>query len=401
MERHSSARQPQPGRERQADTWGSRVTDGGRFAGTPSVRRVVSPLPVVMILVAIGLDLATAPTLTGSALFCAAPLVAAPFFTTIGTALIGMFSVGGVALMRVLDEMSTGLMDLSETASTGVVALLAIVINRLLRRSGAAVSSARTIAEAAQFAVLPVPPTRIGGHRIAARYRAAQIDARIGGDLYAVQETPYGVRLVVGDVRGAGMDAVGTMAVVIGAFREAAEQEATLQAVAARLERALHREAKRQHGDAYDEGFTTALLAEIPAGRPGTLRTVNRGHPSPLLLAGGDVRFIEASRPALPLGMSGLGAAASDRVDEAAFPPGTTLLLYTDGLSEARNADGEFFEPDRALAGRDFDDPETLLDAVLVDVHEHTGGASSDDMALMALAAEPEPGGTGQGDRDG
>ncbi|SCK50123.1 Serine phosphatase RsbU, regulator of sigma subunit [Streptomyces sp. WMMB 714] len=399
MERHFSARQPQPGRERQADTWGGRVKREGRFTGAPSVRRVVSPLPVVMILVAIGLDLATAPTLTGSALFCAAPLVAAPFFTTIGTALIGMLSVGGVALMRVLDEMSTGLMDLSETASTGVVALLAIVINRLLRRSGAAVSSARTIAEAAQFAVLPVPPTRIGRHRIAARYRAAQVDARIGGDLYAVQETPYGVRLVVGDVRGAGMDAVATMAVVIGAFREAAEQEATLTAVAARLERALHREAGRQRGDAYDEGFTTALLAEIPAGRTGALRIVNRGHPSPLLLAGGDVRFIDPSRPALPLGMYELGAAASDRVDEAAFPPDSTLLLYTDGLSEARNAGGEFFEPDKALAGRAFDDPETLLDAVLADVQAHTGGASSDDMALMAIAAEPED--TGQGDRGG
>ena len=354
------------------------------------MRRVILPLPIVMILVAVGLDVATAPTLTGSALFCAAPLVAAPFFSTSGTALVGMFSVMSVAFMRVRDEMSTGLMDVSETASTAVVALLAVVINRLLRRSGAAASTARAIAETAQFAVLPVPPSRLDGFQVAARYRAAQVDARIGGDLYAVQETPYGVRLIVGDVRGAGMEAVGTMGVVIGAFREAAEQETTLAAVAARLEHALHRERKRQRGGGYDEGFTTAALVEIPVGHPETLRIVNRGHPSPLLLAGGHTRFIDPSEPGLPLGMSELSKEPADGTDEVPFPLGTQLLLYTDGLSEARDDSGEFFEPDKALAERAFDDPEILLDAVLVDVQAHTGGSSADDMALMALQRYPQ-----------
>ena len=104
------------------------------------------------------------------------------------------------------------------------------------------------------------------GCDVAARYEAAQADAFIGGDLYAVQDTPHGVRLVVGDVRGKGMGAVEAVAVVIGAFREAAEQEATLEAVAQRLERALAREGTRRDGlDAF-EGFTTAVLAEIPRG---------------------------------------------------------------------------------------------------------------------------------------
>jgi serine phosphatase RsbU (regulator of sigma subunit) len=389
VEEQSSDWKLRRGRERQADRWGGRIPREGRFAAPASLRRVLFALPFVMILVAVGLDLATAPTLTGSALFCAAPLVAAPFFSTSGTTLVGMFSVGAVALMRVLDEMSAGLTDLAETSSTAVVALIAVVINRLLRRSGAAVSSARTIAEAAQFAVLPVPPSQLGGFRVAARYRAAQNDARIGGDLYAVQETPYGVRLIVGDVRGAGMDAVGTMVVMIGAFREAAEQETTLTAVAARLEHALHREGQRQRGGDYDEGFTTAALGEIPAGHPETLRIVNRGHPPPLLLADGHTRFLDPSEPALPLGMSELGEGAADRIDEVPFPQGTQLLLYTDGLSEARDDSGEFFEPDKALAERAFDDPELLLDAVLVDVQAHTGGASADDMALMALQRNP------------
>ncbi|WP_254665934.1 PP2C family protein-serine/threonine phosphatase [Streptomyces sp. WMMB 322] len=391
MREQTRERALQSGRERQADRWGGRITREGRFTAQARVRRMILPLPVVMVLVAVGLDLVTAPTLTGSALFCAAPLVAAPFFSTIGTALIGLFSVGSVALMRVLDEMSTGMMDIAETSSTAVVSLGAVVINRLLRHSRATAFSARTIAEAAQFAVLPVPPSRLCGFQVAARYRAAQIDARIGGDLYAVQETPYGLRLIVGDVRGAGMDAVEAVVVVIGAFREAAEQETSLSAVAARLEHALHREGRRQHTRHYDEAFTTAALVEIPAGQPETLRIVNRGHPAPLLLsADGSTRFLEPSEAALPLGMSGLvPGKGADCTDEVPFPRGTQLLLYTDGLSEARDRNGRFFEPDKAFAGRAFADPETLLDAVLVDVQTHTGGASADDMALMAVQRSP------------
>ncbi|CAM5504628.1 hypothetical protein STENM36S_09348 [Streptomyces tendae] len=160
------------------------------------------------------------------------------------------------------------------------VAVLAVLVNGLVRRSDERLVSVREIAEAAQRAVLPQPAERIAGFEIAVCYEAAQADAFIGGDLYAVQDSARGVRLIVGDVRGKGMGAVAAVAVVIGAFREAAEQEATLEAVAQRLERALAREGTRRDGlDAF-EGFTTAVLAELPHGG-GTVRIVNRGHPPP------------------------------------------------------------------------------------------------------------------------
>ena len=76
---------------------------------------------------------------------------------------------------------------------------------------------------------------------------------------------------------------------------------------------------------------------------------------------------------------------AGSRVEEVTFPQGSQLLLYTDGLSEARDHSGSFFEPDKALAGRTFEDPEALVDAVLADVQAHTGGGTADDMALMAV----------------
>jgi hypothetical protein len=361
---------------------------GAHTFGSLDLRRAAGVLPLLLIALGIVLDLVTAPTLTGSAFFCAAPLAAAPFFTMGGTALVGMVSVAAVALMRVLDEMSNGLMDISETSSTAVVSALAILINRHLRRSGAALSSARTIAEAAQFAVLPVPPSRLDGFQVAARYRAAQIGARIGGDLYAVQETRFGVRLLIGDVRGKGMGAVQTVVLLVGAFREAADQEPALETVAERLERALLREGPRRRDPEFCEDFTTATIAEIPADDPERLRIVNRCHPSPLLLADGECRFLEPAVAALPLGQPDLGR-RPDRVDEVPFPDGSQLLLYTDGLSEARDGDGAFFEPDTALAGRSFDDPEDLLDAVLDDVQAHTSGASADDMALMAVQRRP------------
>ncbi|WP_143664761.1 PP2C family protein-serine/threonine phosphatase, partial [Streptomyces sp. NRRL B-24572] len=179
----------------------------------------------------------------------------------------------------------------------------------------------------AQKAVLPMPSERIGGLQCAARYEAAQADAFIGGDLFAVQDTPHGVRLIVGDVRGKGLDAVEAVAVIIGSFREAAEQERNLEGVAQRLERALAREGTRRHGlDAF-EGFTTAVLAEIPRGEgsgtfDGFVRIVNRGHPPPLMLyADGRVEPLEPGEAALPLGMGEL-AMWPDRGEARPFPAG-------------------------------------------------------------------------------
>lgn len=202
-----------------------------------------------------------------------------------------------------------------------------------------------------------------------------------------------GVRLVVGDVRGKGLDAVETVAVVIGAFREAAEQEASLEGVAGRLERALAREEARRGGLDVLEGFITAVLAEIPSGLP-RVRIVNRGHPEPILLhPDGALEVLKPSVPALPLGMD-LGT-WPECTDEWDLPAGTTLLLYTDGLSEARNDEGVFYDPAARLRGRIFPGPEELLSALTDDVRLHTGGESTDDMALLAVVRPAE----GQPDR--
>ncbi|WP_078871642.1 PP2C family protein-serine/threonine phosphatase [Streptomyces caatingaensis] len=329
----------------------------------------------------------TPPNYNSAPFFTAAPLVAASLLSARATAVVAAIAVlASVDITVHRGSPSTG-ESVTENVTVLTVSLLALGINRVVRRSDSRLRSARGIAEAAQRAVLPVPPARVGGLRIAARYVAAQADAGIGGDLYAVQDTPYGVRLIVGDVRGKGLGAVEAVAVVIGAFREAAEQERTLDGVAHRLESALRREGDRRANLDQFEGFTTAVLAEVPHGGTRRLRLVNRGHPPPLLLhPDGSVGETHPRTPALPLGMGDLGEGDwPDRVEEWDFPPGTTLLLFTDGVTEARDAAGVFYDPRERLTGLQSRSPDGLLDFLAADVARHAGGHTDDDMALLAV----------------
>nr|WP_223772369.1 PP2C family protein-serine/threonine phosphatase [Streptomyces huiliensis] len=351
-------------------------------------------LPALLLVAGEVFAFLTPPNYNSAPFFSAAPLVAASLLSARATAVTAAIAVvASVDITVHRGSPSTG-ESVTENVTVLTVSLLALGINRVVRRSDSRLRSARGIAEAAQRAVLPAPPARLDGLRVAARYVAAQADARIGGDLYAVQDTPHGARLIVGDVRGKGLGAVEAVAVLIGAFREAAEGEPTLAGVARRLEHALLREGGRRAGIDQFEGFTTAVLAEVPHGDAPVVRLVNRGHPPPLLAhPDGTVAEVPPGAHALPLGMGELGdpgdpgdsGEGPDRVEERAFPPGATLLLFTDGVTEARDAAGVFYDPVRRLAGRRFRSPDALLDHLVADVDRHTGGHGDDDMALLAV----------------
>lgn len=350
--------------------------------------RLIGWLSALLIVAGIIFEELTPVHFTGSPFFAAAPMVAAPFFSFAATALAGAAGIASIVGLHLFAGPVVSAAEwIGDLFTVLTVAVLALFLNRLIRRGRERLASARVIAEAAQRAVLPDPPERIGGLDVAARYEAAHAEASIGGDLFAVQETPYGVRLLVGDVRGKGLGAVEAVAVLIGAFREAAEREADLRDVALRLEEAIRRNLRRLRGAERVEGFSTAVVAEVvpAAGDRRALRLLNRGHPAPLLLdAEGGVRAAEPSRAAPPLGMGDL-AGGPDRVDEFAFPDGTTLLLFTDGVTEARDAQGAFYDPELRLRGRRFSGPDALLDALVADVERHTAGRGTDDMALLAV----------------
>ncbi|MFB6780834.1 PP2C family protein-serine/threonine phosphatase [Streptomyces sp. NPDC056352] len=364
---------------------------GVRVGGVSRSRRFVGVLPALMIAAGLVFDILTPPPFTAVPLFVAAPLVAAPFFSRASTVRIGAASLLSILVLRGESGTVLQVVPSIEILTVLTASILALFINGVVQRSTEQLASARVIAETAMRAVLPKPNDWIGGLQVAARYEAAQADEFVGGDLFAVVDSPHGLRLVVGDVRGKGLDAVEAVAVIIGAFREAAEQEASLEDVAQRLERALAREGERRGGIDPVEGFVTAALAEIPHDAA-EVRIVNRGHPEPLLLhSDGGVEVLVPSVPALPLGM-GLGV-WPDLADVWSLAAGTTLLVYTDGLSEARDKQGIFYDPAARLRGRLFSGPEELLSALTDDVRLHTGGKSTDDLALVAVArpAEGQP----------
>ena len=228
------------------------------------------------------------------------------------------------------------------------------------------------VADAAQRAILPTPPSQIGALQLAARYVSATTDALVGGDLYEVVRRPGAVRLLIGDVRGKGLEAVRNATIVLGEFRAAAEDLDDIAQVARQLDRRLT-------GHLADEDFVTALIAEITDAGDYTL--VACGHPPPLLVSASEIRALEI-RSSLPLG---LGAEPSCTTGH--LGPGDRMLLYTDGLIEARSADGAFADVDVVVAPLQHAlDLATGLDEVLTAVEAWTGAGLGDDLALLAVS---------------
>ncbi|WP_329468651.1 PP2C family protein-serine/threonine phosphatase [Streptomyces sp. NBC_01431] len=244
------------------------------------------------------------------------------------------------------------------------------------QRREAAFASMCSIAEVAQRVLLrPVP--RAAGHlRVAVSYASAVAEARIGGDLYEVVAAPAGVRVIVGDVQGKGLEAVETAAAILGAVREAAHEEADLEGVGARLRRAADRALR-------GEKFVTAIIAEVSPERGAVF--LNHGHPPPLLVrADGSAHFPEPTRYALPLGL-GLHQAAGPEPYQVDFGPGDQLLLYTDGVTEARDAHGTFYPLAERTGHLSDPDPQAALEALRADLAQHTAGPPHDDAAMLLL----------------
>ncbi|MFE1177451.1 PP2C family protein-serine/threonine phosphatase [Streptomyces sp. NPDC058773] len=325
----------------------------------------------------------------GDPMLTAASVMAGALFSLRHTLAIGIAIVGGVFALTVKDGTAGGLVGYLEIVNTLFAALMGVGVNRVVARHGRHLDVVRTVAEAAQRAVLPAPPERVGPLAIAARYQAAQSEARIGGDAYAVQRTPFGVRLLIADVRGKGLGAVSAVSVLLGAFREAAEEEPDLPTLADRMERALLRESENTSEEDRLEGFITALICEVLPGAT-ALRLLNCGHPAPYLCHGDEVRALEAAEPGLPLGMGTLGVERTRPADRP-FPVGSTLLLVTDGVTEARDRSGRFYDPAAQLADHGpFRGPQDVIDRLVRDVEHWTGGPRDDDMAVLALTRQPE-----------
>jgi serine phosphatase RsbU (regulator of sigma subunit) len=323
------------------------------------------------------------------------------------------YGVAAVIAAGIIDALlSGGITDTTGAHQLPLAAAGAVVVTMVVGIVGIKVGNGKTtvdqeqqelqianvisVAEAAQRAVLRPLPEQLGPLKLGVVYLAAAAEARVGGDLYEVASTKdNGIRLIIGDVRGKGLGAVEVAADIIGRFREVAHGVGTLNEVAHRLDAGL----SRRWGQ-YEE-FVTALLAEIDPER-GKLTILNCGHPPPILISPEDgVTVLEVRAPAPPLGLFTLGSDAGAK-EVRAFKPNDQLLLYTDGVTEARDASREFYPLDervRALAPKA--QPKltrtgklrvngaapSLLDLVKDDLLRYVGAPPEDDAALLLIRA--------------
>ncbi|MEU8266133.1 PP2C family protein-serine/threonine phosphatase [Sphaerisporangium sp. NPDC049002] len=339
-------------------------------------RRLIGSLPFASLGIVAVVDLMTGPDLGYLSLLAVGPAFASLVGGVRRTVVIGVVALVLSLLLALYNHiLGDRQSNMSLVSIVGVTAasILATVGRQRRERELATV---RSVAEVAQRVLLRPVPRRAGHLRAAVSYTSANAEARIGGDLYEVVTGPTGVRAIVGDVQGKGLEAVETAALVLGAFREAAHDEPDLRAVSGRLEKALNR---RLSG----EEFVTAILLDADPG--GKLTLLNYGHPPPLILhADGKITLAEPADTAPPLGLAVLEVEGPNP-HQVAFGPGDQILLYTDGVIEARDRSGRFYPlTDRAFLLKD-DDPEAALEALRLDLVAHVDAPLHDDAAMLLL----------------
>lgn len=200
----------------------------------------------------------------------------------------------------------------------------------------------------------------------------------VGGDAFDYSIDGQTLHLAVFDAMGHGLSATLLAGVALACYRNSRRAGVGLLATAAAIDQVL----AAQFGD---ESFVTGVLAELDLAG-GTISTLSAAHPAPLLVRDGKALGELDTEPGLPFGLGG----RDDTVVRAALEPGDRILMFSDGVVEARGTDGAFFGTDRLIdllvrqESRRQTPPETLRRLVLA-VLEHQQGALQDDATLLML----------------
>ncbi|MGN9906786.1 PP2C family protein-serine/threonine phosphatase [Phytohabitans sp. LJ34] len=199
----------------------------------------------------------------------------------------------------------------------------------------------------------------------------------VGGDAFDYTVDDGVARFAVYDGVGKGLPAALTTAVALGASRASRRAGAGLAEMAEEVDRALK-------GEFTDSRFVTAVLAEFDL-HAGHLRYVGAGHPPPVLLRRGKAVRALAGGRRTPLGVPAPTAVAEERLER-----GDRLLFYTDGITEARDADGTLFGLERLV---DLVERHAAVGLPVAEtarrishaVRDHQGGPPADDATLLLL----------------
>ncbi|MFZ0875690.1 MAG: PP2C family protein-serine/threonine phosphatase, partial [Pseudonocardiaceae bacterium] len=247
---------------------------------------------------------------------------------------------------------------------------------RAKQRAEESEARATTLARTLQQTLIPPAPPVIPNLDVAAVYRPAGDGSEVGGDFYDVFQIGTGDWVVaIGDVCGKGVDAAIVTALVRHTLRAATVQHAEPSKALWTLNDVL-----RQHAT---KRFCTVVLLRLRQADGEWTGTVScAGHPLPLLRqSNGTLRAV--GKPGALLGV--IDAPHLHDV-HISLPPGDTLLLYTDGVTEGRSGKDFYGEARLAAAAAcSFDSAEALTSAVLSEVLEFQAGRPRDDIAIVAI----------------
>lgn len=254
---------------------------------------------------------------------------------------------------------------------------------RVAARAAVALDSARLYEERARVASVlqrslrPPALPEAGDMRLAARYRPSAEHLEIGGDFYDVYGADGDWLLALGDVCGKGVEAAALTGQTRQSLRTAAYFDPRPAVVLGALNHVLWEQGSEQ--------FVTVVCARVRTSADGgaDVEIAVAGHPAPIVLrAGGGVEQVEIFGTAIKLAPQAKYRTATLRLER-----GDTLLMFTDGVDEARGADG-FYGVDRltallpAYAGAA---PDVVCEAIEQDVIEFVDGGPHDDIALLAV----------------
>jgi sigma-B regulation protein RsbU (phosphoserine phosphatase) len=257
-------------------------------------------------------------------------------------------------------------------------------VEGIASRAAMALASACTyeersiIASELQQRLRPRTLPHIDGVRLAGRYRPAAEHLDIGGDFYDVFGSGNDWLISLGDVCGKGVEAAVLTDRTRQSIRTAAHFDRSPTTVLGALNSVIH--------EAGFDRFVTVVCARmrtVPSGSHIEIEVAAAGHPGPIVLrADGRVEQVEVSGTAIGLRPNVSYHAAAIRLNR-----GDAMLMFTDGVDEARGDDG-FYGMDRLMAFLSAyvgASPEVICEAVEQNVVEFLDGRSHDDIALLAL----------------
>ncbi|MFD0370260.1 PP2C family protein-serine/threonine phosphatase [Streptomyces sp. NPDC127114] len=345
-------------------------------------------LPLLALALVVLADLITSQGQHFDRLLVIGPALAAITWGVRGTLVIGVLAmVLRLVLGLVQGDAATDV--IGAELVLGAVIAAAVWVSQVRTRYERDLSEVTAVAEVVQRVLLRPLAPRLGRVELHLLYVSAAAKARIGGDFYEAVRVPGAVRVMLGDVQGKGLGAVETASVLLGSYRASVTEARDLAGLADRLEEGLQQYGAWDPDSDAAERFATVLLLELPDDED-VVRLLSCGHPAPLVQHGDRVQPVTLADPSLPVNLAGLYA-SRHRVEEVPFGPGDRLLLFTDGVSETRDGDGDFYPLEERLAAWAGEPAERVLPLLHRDLAAYGAAGLDDDVAALLVVRPPEP----------